>query len=261
MEQTNYDIHVISSMLRPLSVKWLYYLVRKSDFDKLSPELKVWACNATDGLIEALGFSYDRKTETIYLFTSEAKLLSGMRALCPNADNGEHKFLPITVSPEIFFEALVRLSPKVIEIDYLGENSLRFEGDNVKLLERVAEHYSFCQFQKVCLVEETRGYAFSVELDGKEYALVFLTEDGAKPTMEGLKLTNPGSKLKRNNLKSVVEGILSSTFEGLLLNPASSNQIILSRKELELCLVLIDAIQGKAESAPKRMLNKFLGKS
>lgn len=216
----------------------VYFLVDRTRYQGLPSSLQGRASNADQELIAAIGMDLVAGTREAYAFTSQAKMLTGKEQLKQEKRHQRREVVPIQVLPLVFFESIERSRPQKLSVNFGLEDSFLIEASEIDLLVELFMVSRLAALPVMYVVQDRTRFALEMEFEGKKYAVGFLTKEDAVATMDGLKVTNPGCSLEGNVPGQLAENILHSEFEGIILNPAKRNQIILDRERLEKLLQL-----------------------
>lgn len=224
-------------MLRRLAfvrAEALYCLMQKSKFDMLPREAQARSHAADAELLRMAGVGVDDSTRDVYLFSSEGRLAAGIRALHESVPRFHRKqFRNISSDPLVMLEAVRSFEPKSLMLDFGHRDEQLIEPEKVHAFVRLAEIDRIADRDYFYVVEDADGFAVTMQLEGKDYALAFLNEQEGLNTMHGLEQTNPGCSLRKNKPLDVAENIRGSTFAGLVFNPASPTQEILGPVDIK----------------------------
>lgn len=226
----------------------VYFLVDRTRYQGVPSSLQARASNADQELISAIGMDLVAGSREAYAFTSQAKMLAGKEQLKQEKRHQRREVVPIQVSPLVFFESLERARPQKLSVNFGLEDYFLIEALEIDLVVELFMISRLAMLPAIYVVQDRNRFALEMEFEGKKYAVGFLTKDEAGTTMEGLKVTNPGCALEGNAPRQLAENVLQSEFEGIILNPAKRNQIILNRERLEKLLQLSSG-EGSSESS------------
>ncbi len=224
-------------MLRKLELvrsEVLYCLIQKSKFDMLPRDVQSRSNAADEEALRMIGVGVDDSTRDVYLFSSEGKLASGIKALQNSVPRFSRKpFRNVCSDSLLMLEAVKSFQPTSLTLDYGHKSEMHIEPDKVHSLVRLAEIDRIANRDYFYVVEDAQGFAVTMELGGQTYALAYLNEKDGLNTMQGLEQTNPGCHLRKNKPLVVANNIRQSEFAGLVFNAGSSTQEIISSVDIK----------------------------
>ena len=214
----------------------IYFLVESSRFRKIPEPVRAKSATkgATEEMLSMLGIGMNGFSSTSYAFSTDDHALYGKATLLKEAPEGRSpKFLKVMCNVTRFLVYAQTAKQKKIIIDYGTKPIELFEGQ-IAHAERLALISRIATLPNIFVLQTKSGEGMTMEVDGLEYAIAFLYKEDSVAAIDGIKEESPGVRLGTAVPKSFTSSILQSDLAGILFNPASNSQTIISRSELEM---------------------------
>ncbi len=216
-----------------IRLRTVMFVVDEARFGTLSSKLRSYATYANDELLRAIGFELVTGSGEVFVYTSEGAFFSGCKKIREESRHQRRGLSPIITPTPLFVERLIQTRHPRIHFDFGLDGAFNLQPSDFEQLSDLALLSRISNLASIYVVQDAARYALSMEIEGKTYAIGFLTPDDARSTMDGLAVTNPGCRLEPNSPRKVAGRIAKSEFAGLVLNPAHSTQVLLDREKLE----------------------------
>ena len=234
----------------------LYLVLQKSKFDTLPSNLKAYATYANESLMNSTISRLRGGNSEVFLFTSEVSYYKGIKQMVADKVGGSGEKSCIIVAPRLFLSAVDDIDPEKLYIDYGQPSYLALTKSGIEYLALFPSIVALAACPRIFILQDRAGYAITMDIEKKKYAVGFLTTEDGKATLEGMRTESPGCVLEPNRPRALASSILSTDYEGIVFNPASSTQIIFERKQLEIL-----AAATKSEGPISKLVKGLLGKS
>ncbi len=241
------------------SLKVVYCLITQKKLKSLDETLQTYAASANAELVREAGITIDGVKDEVFIFTSDKTFLQGASFLNVKVPKFKDvKFTSICVPTALFFETLREKDPRVLHINLGSPNAKRYGQDKIAEIASLGDLVRIAHLPSLFIVQDQNKYALPMELEGQNYALAFIEEADGLKTLEGLrKEGNPGVQLEWNKLEVLVQNVVNSEFSGLLINPASDSQAVLSKESLKQLLQIIKSLKGPSLFSKKALKDLF----
>lgn len=234
----------------------VYLVLQKSKFDTLPSELKAYATYANERLMTSAVSLLRGGSGEVFLFTSEVSYYKGIKQMVTDRVGGSGEKSCIIVAPKLFLSAVDDIDPTKLNIDYGQPSNLTLSKSGIEYLTLFPSVVALAACPRIYILQDRAGYAITMDIDKKKYAVGFLTIEDGKATLDGMRAESPGCVLEPNRPKVLASNILSTDYEGIVFNPASSTQLIFERNKLE---ILAEA--SKKDGAITKLVKGLMGKS
>lgn len=235
--ESNFNEKDLTRYFKLTSQRFLYVIVEKAKFLSLPQKVQSYATNANLELLNSIGLTIRGLRGEVFISSTENGFYVGSAALRKQEQFQNRTFTPIAVNPLLLFQKIVEEKPGILHLDYATKNAIDIDENGIEVLAKIAFVSRLAKFDKIFVAQNKKGYALSMEFDGKKYALAYFNPEDGGETLKGLQIENPGAKLESNAVKTLAQNVLLSEFEGLVVNPASAKQMLLSKADLELLLL------------------------
>lgn len=214
----------------------VYFLVESSRFRKIPEPVRAKSSTkgATEEMLSMLGIGMNGFSSTSYAFSTEDHALYGKATLLKEAPEGRNpKLLKVMVNVTRFLVYAQAAKQKKIIIDYGTQPVELFEGQ-IAHAERLALISRIATLSNIFVLQSKEGEGMTMDVDGQEYAIAFLYKEDSVNAIEGIKEESPGVRLGSAKPDTFTSSILQSDLAGILFNPASNSQTIITRSELQM---------------------------
>ena len=227
----------IKLCVRLFGLKVFLCLIEKRQLDSLNNVLKTYAAYATRELISTVGISMACVKDEVFFFSNEKAFVKGCELLNSKvAKLKDAKLTNIGVPPIMFLEMLVEVNPRLLHIDLGSDTEMRYGRQKILDFIRIGSFIRIAELADLYVVEDSKGFAVGMDLEGQEYALAFCEENDAT---EMLKSYKKGIQVAFNTTNNVLRGIMDSAFSGIILNPGTQSQAILTKQDVQIACDLI----------------------
>ena len=229
------------------------FLVEKSRFLRVPERVRTFSNNANEQLLQMLGVGFNSVSGTAYVYADEKLVGYGQKLISDIPEYKNFKLMQVICSAALFLVYAKKLKTERLIIDGNTPYEVELSSGEIEHLDSLA---SICTIAKIpnLYILQNKKVAMTMELDEKIYAVGFLSKELGKQTLEGFKKDNPGCSLGANSPHRLSENFLQSDLDGIVFNPASSSQTVISRDKLQLLSV---ACQVVGKPSVKSKFGKF----
>ena len=213
----------------------IYFLVESSRFRRIPEQVRARSTyGATEDMMKMLGIGMKAVNSTSYAFSNGALAEAGKNKLLDEIPGDKKpKFLRISVNVTRYLVFAQSAKQKQVVINY-GTEDIVLSSAQLAHAERLALVSRIGILPYIYVLQNKQGEGLTMEAEGKNCAIAYLKHEDAHAALQNIKKENPGLSLGENRPGDYNEIILNSPLDGILFNPGTPSQTILSRSELEM---------------------------
>jgi len=235
----------------------VYFLVESSRFRRVPEIVRSKSLHgATADLLEMVGLGLNSAHSTCYAFTDEEFARYGQAKIIEEAPEGRN---PVFVRQSVNVTRLLvhaqKKGQKEIIVDYKTPQEFTLGNQQISQAERLALISRIATLPYIYILQDQHKSGMTMEVEGQDCAIAFIKKEESGPALEGIRQEDPKASVGKNRPWHFVEAILESDLDGILFNPATSSQTVLSRTELNLLKLACEVAPR-----PPSKLQKFVKK-
>ena len=227
----------------------VYFIADGKRYRNIPERLRNMKKEADMEILQLLGLGLETTTSTAYFFNEPSTLEAGGLALKEQEVFQDMSFIPLETSAAFALIAAKKFGCTEMVIDFISEKEVRLSEAEFQHVDRLVTITAIAKREAVFLAQN-RGAAVTLEIDDKNYAIAFLDKVNSRETLDGLKAEDSSTTLGSSKPGMLAEDILESDLDGVVFNPATSQQAIMPREEFELLRIASNLV-GKQGIAGK----------
>ncbi len=258
-EQEEMD-QALERVLRFATRGTVYFLVESSRFRKVPEIVRSKSLHgATNDLLEMVGLGLNSAGSTCYAFSDEEYARYGQAKIIEEAPEGRN---PIFVRQNVNVTRLLvhaqKKGQKEIIVDYKTPQEFVLGNQQIAQAERLALISRIATLPYLYVLQDRHKAGMTMDVDGQDCAIAFINKNESEPALVGIRQEQPKASVGKNRPWNFVDSILDSDLDGIVFNPATGSQTILSRGELHLLQMACRVAPrppGKLQKFVKKLVN------
>jgi len=222
-------------------------VIDQRGFESLANQLK-----GSSGMRQLLRAISARKE--LWAFSSEPASQIGTEQIRALPQHVAADFACLPLSLALVLNQAELMGDGVLHVNFGDPTAFDLPSVEVPALKRLALMLRLASHPAIWVLQDARGVAMLKERGGKRYAVGFLTAEDGDILLHKSRTSVPGSALERNKPKVLVQELLHSPIEGLILDYKGDAETTLDRAELGLLLKIINRTVGTSFSLLKKLI-------